>query len=36
LIVASAFSAGAGMLYSEDMQDGLVVEQRLMIVNPFK
>ena len=24
------------VLYSEDMQDGLVVENRLRIVNPFK
>jgi predicted nucleic acid-binding protein len=36
LIVASALSANAEILYSEDMQDGLVVEQQLMIVNPFK
>ena len=36
LIVASALSAKAEILYSEDMQDGLVVEQRLTIVNPFK
>ncbi|MBW4582138.1 MAG: PIN domain-containing protein [Tildeniella nuda ZEHNDER 1965/U140] len=36
LIVASALSANAEILYSEDMQDGLVVEQQLTIVNPFK
>jgi predicted nucleic acid-binding protein len=36
LIVASALSAKAEILYSEDMQDGLVVEQRLTIANPFK
>jgi predicted nucleic acid-binding protein len=36
LIVASALSANAEILHSEDMQDGLVVEQRLAIVNPFK
>jgi predicted nucleic acid-binding protein len=36
LIVASALSVNAEVLYSEDMQDGLVVEQRLRIVNPFK
>ncbi|MBW4692326.1 MAG: PIN domain-containing protein [Lyngbya sp. HA4199-MV5] len=36
LIVASALSANAEILYSEDMQDRLVVEQRLTIVNPFK
>ena len=36
LIVASALSASAEILYSEDMQDGLAAEQRLTIVNPFK
>ncbi|WP_219904663.1 PIN domain-containing protein [Stenomitos frigidus] len=36
LIVVSALSANAEILYSEDMQDGLIVEQRLTIVNPFK
>jgi len=35
LIVASALTANASILYSEDMQDGLVVDQRLRIVNPF-
>lgn len=36
LIVASALSSNATVLYSEDMQDGLVIESRLRIVNPFK
>jgi predicted nucleic acid-binding protein len=36
LIVASALATNATVLYSEDMQDGLVVENRLRIVNPFK
>jgi len=36
LIVASALATNAMVLYSEDMQDGLVVENRLRIVNPFK
>ena len=36
LIVASALSVQASLLYSEDMHDGLVVEQQLTIVNPFK
>ncbi|MDZ7957066.1 MAG: PIN domain-containing protein [Aulosira sp. DedQUE10] len=36
LIVACALAAGAGILYSEDMQDGLVVDSQLQIVNPFK
>ena len=35
LIVASALESGCVKLYSEDMQDGLVVEGRLVIVNPF-
>jgi len=36
LIVSSAFLAGAEILYSEDMQDGLVIRDSLQIVNPFK
>lgn len=36
LIVASALAAGAAVLYSEDIQDGLVIENRVHIVNPFK
>lgn len=36
LIIACALSAGASVLYSEDMQDGLVVAGQLEIVNPFK
>lgn len=36
LIVASALSGGADTLYSEDMQDGLIVSQQLTIINPFK
>lgn len=36
LIVAAALSGGATTLYSEDMHDGLVVDDRLRIVNPFK
>lgn len=35
LVVASALESGCVKLYSEDMQDGLVVEGRLVIVNPF-
>ena len=35
-IVASAIQAGASVLYSEDMQDGLVVENRVRIINPFE
>lgn len=35
LIVACALAEGAAIVYSEDMQSGLVVENRLQIVNPF-
>lgn len=34
-IIASALAANADILYSEDMHDGLVVANRLEIVNPF-
>ena len=34
-IVSSALLGGAEILYSEDMADGLLVENRLRIVNPF-
>lgn len=36
LIVGSALSAGASILYSEDMQDGLIVVNQLTLINPFK
>jgi len=35
LIVASALQGSAIRLYSEDMQNGLVVEKKLTIINPF-
>jgi predicted nucleic acid-binding protein len=35
LIVASALEAKCTILYSEDMQDGQVIEKRLTIRNPF-
>jgi predicted nucleic acid-binding protein len=35
LIVASALEARCAILYSEDMQDGRVIEKRLTIRNPF-
>lgn len=35
-IVAAALLANCDTLWSEDMQDGLVVEGRLRIVNPFQ
>lgn len=36
MIVAVALLAGADTLYSEDMSDGLLVEDRLRICNPFR
>ncbi|WP_292732449.1 PIN domain-containing protein [Nostoc sp. JL31] len=36
LIISCALSARASILYSENMQDGLVVADQLEIVNPFK
>jgi predicted nucleic acid-binding protein len=36
LIVASALSVNATNLYSEDMQDGLIVSNSLEIKNPFR
>ncbi len=35
LIVASALEARCTVLYSEDMQDGQVIDNRLTIRNPF-
>jgi predicted nucleic acid-binding protein len=34
-IVASALGAGVSILYSEDMQHGLTIEERLQVLNPF-
>ncbi len=36
LIVASAILGNANILYSEDMQDGLIIENILQIINPFR
>jgi predicted nucleic acid-binding protein len=36
LIIATALENKCTILYSEDMQDGLIVENILTIVNPFK
>jgi predicted nucleic acid-binding protein len=36
VIVASALYSNIDILYSEDMQDGLVVENKLRIINPFQ
>jgi predicted nucleic acid-binding protein len=35
LIVAAALLGGCETLYSEDMQDGLLIENQLRICNPF-
>lgn len=35
LIVAAALESGCTKLYTEDMQHGLLVENRLRILNPF-
>ena len=35
LIIASALENNCFILYTEDMQDGQVIEEKLKIVNPF-
>lgn len=35
LIVAAAIEAGCAVLYTEDLQDGQVLDGRLSVVNPF-
>jgi len=34
-IVAGALSAGVSILYSEDMQHGLMIKKQLQVCNPF-
>jgi predicted nucleic acid-binding protein len=36
LIAASALEAGCETLYSEDLQDGQVIERRVTVRNPFR
>lgn len=36
LITATALRAGCGVLFSEDLQHGLVIDGRLRIVDPFR
>lgn len=36
LIAAAALEAGCAILYSEDFQDGQIIDGRLTIRNPFK
>lgn len=35
LIVSAALQCGCGILFTEDMQDGQVIEGQLLIKNPF-
>ena len=35
IIVASAMNAGSFILYSEDMQHGMIIEGQLQVINPF-
>jgi len=35
MIAAAALHAHCDTLWSEDMQDGMVIEERLRVVNPF-
>ena len=35
LVVAAALQAGCTILYSEDLQDGQIIDQKLTIRNPF-
>ena len=36
IIVSAALISNCTILYSEDMQDGLIMDDRLQIINPFK
>ena len=36
MIAASALQAGCDTLWSEDMQDGMAIDDGLRIVNPFR
>nr|MCS3813747.1 putative nucleic acid-binding protein [Mucilaginibacter sp. X4EP1] len=35
IIVGSALESGCSILYSEDMDNGLIIDKTLKIVNPF-
>jgi len=35
LVIAAALQAGCAILYSEDLQDGQLIDQKLTIRNPF-
>jgi len=36
MIAASALHAGCDILWSEDMQDGMALDDQIRIVNPFR
>lgn len=36
MIVSSALTVGSKLLYSEDLQDGQVIDGRLRVTNPFR
>jgi predicted nucleic acid-binding protein len=36
LMVATALQAGSSTLWSEDMQDGMLIDGKLRITNPFR
>ncbi|WP_221452676.1 PIN domain-containing protein [Mucilaginibacter sp. FT3.2] len=36
MIISSALESGCSILYSEDMNDGQMIEKQLKIINPFK
>jgi predicted nucleic acid-binding protein len=36
MIVASAIQAGCDVLWSEDMQDGMAIDETVRIANPFR
>lgn len=36
LVLATGLYVNASILYSEDMQDGLIIENKMTIVNSFK
>ncbi len=36
IIISSALASGCTILYSEDFNDGQIIEKQLRIVNPFK
>jgi predicted nucleic acid-binding protein len=35
-MVATALQAGSSTLWSEDMQDGMLIDGKLRITNPFR